>query len=227
MLGRRRLRLSFDDDDDGAELLFARDDDDDGGDAHPDRSGAGPSPRRSCAARREGDDNGEDGEDVGGYGDHPKNDGAVAGGTRSSPSSPDASTFPSSSSPSAGPPPRQIRRRPPQQQPGGGTDIDIIDAGIIGKSSSRPKNPRMQTFAYLNRPVVEVRIIGIVLLSCFLQAIDTLAGLPYEVHRGIGVVDTVCVYVFAIEFFLRWWSAGRFQLRYLSKPLVSIDAVRE
>jgi voltage-gated potassium channel len=35
----------------------------------------------------------------------------------------------------------------------------------------------------------------------------------------------VFVYIFAIEFFLRWWSAGRFQLRYLSRPLVSIDAI--
>ena len=111
---------------------------------------------------------------------------------------------------------------------GGGIAIDANDNSIINNNSNsidRPKNPRMQTFAYLNRPDVEVRVVGIVLLSCFLQAIDTLSGLPYVVHRSIDVIDTVCVYVFAIEFFLRWWSAGRFQLRYLSKPLVSIDAV--
>ena len=161
-------------------------------------------------------ENGGDGEDVDRYGDSKNDDDAVVDGARST-SSPDASTStspPSSSSSSPGPPPRQIRHI--RRQPGGGADVD-----------GRPKNPRMQTFAFLNRPVVEVRIIGIVLLSCFLQAIDTLAGLPYEIHRGIGVIDTVCVYVFAVEFFLRWWSAGRFQLRYLSKPLVSIDAVRE
>jgi len=227
--GTSRSLLSIDDDDGESSILpreddvvDRRDDDDDDDydddaelfvydDAPPDRSDDGPSPRRSTP-RREIDDD-EDGDDVDRDCD-PKNDDAVDG-TRP-PSSPDAST----SSPSSGSP-RQIqqRRRQPQQPVGGAIEIDVL--------GSRPKNPRMQTFAYLNRPVVEVRIIGIVLLSCFLQAIDTLAGLPDEVHRGIGVVDTVCVYVFAIEFFLRWWSAGRFQLRYLSKPLVSIDAVRE
>ena len=88
----------------------------------------------------------------------------------------------------------------------------------------KEKNPRMETFAYLNRPVVEVRIIGLVFLSCLLGAIDTLS-LPNEIHRGIVSIDMVFVYIFAIEFFLRWWSAGRFQLRYLSRPLVSIDAI--
>ncbi len=41
----------------------------------------------------------------------------------------------------------------------------------------------MQTFAYLSSPVVEVRIAGIVLLLCFLQAIDTLDSLPHGVHH--------------------------------------------
>ena len=35
----------------------------------------------------------------------------------------------------------------------------------------------------------------------------------------------MCVYIFAIEFFLRWWSAGQFRLRYLTRPLAAIDAV--
>lgn len=83
----------------------------------------------------------------------------------------------------------------------------------------------MRMFTYLSQPVIEVRIIGLVLLSCFLQAINTLENIPAEVHQGINIVDTFFVYIFAIEFFLRWWSAGRFQLRYLAKPLVSIDAV--
>lgn len=80
-------------------------------------------------------------------------------------------------------------------------------------------------FAYLSQPAVEVGIIGLVFLSCFLQAINTLDDLPSKVHRGIDAIDTVCVYVFAVEFFLRWWSAGRFKLRYLAKPLASIDAL--
>ena len=85
---------------------------------------------------------------------------------------------------------------------------------------------RMQMYTYLSQPIVEVQVIGLVFISCFLQAINTLDDLPIIIHDGIDVVDTVCVYIFAVEFILRWWSAGRFQLRYLAKPLASVDAVR-
>ena len=78
----------------------------------------------------------------------------------------------------------------------------------------------------LNAKVVEVRIICLVLLSCFLQAITTLDSLPSYLYGAIEHVDTVCVVIFATEFFARWWSAGRLQLRYLARPLVCIDAVR-
>ena len=87
------------------------------------------------------------------------------------------------------------------------------------------KNRRMQMFAFLSQPIIEVQVIGLVLLSCLLVAINTLEDLPWEVRQGINIVDTICVYIFAVEFFLRWWSAGRLQWRYLAKPLVSIDAV--
>eukprot|EP00571_Detonula_confervacea_P004173 CAMPEP_0172315506 /NCGR_PEP_ID=MMETSP1058-20130122/25409_1 /TAXON_ID=83371 /ORGANISM="Detonula confervacea, Strain CCMP 353" /LENGTH=481 /DNA_ID=CAMNT_0013029591 /DNA_START=6 /DNA_END=1448 /DNA_ORIENTATION=+ len=87
------------------------------------------------------------------------------------------------------------------------------------------KNRRMQMFAYLSQPIVEVRVIGLVFLSCFLEAINTLDDLPSGMHQSINAIDTVCVYIFAVEFFLRWWSAGRFQLRYLAKPLAAIDAI--
>lgn len=73
--------------------------------------------------------------------------------------------------------------------------------------------------------VVEVRVIGLVILSCFLNAINTINDLPSGMHESLDMVDTICVYIFAVEFFLRWWSAGRFRLRYLKKPLVSIDAI--
>jgi len=106
---------------------------------------------------------------------------------------------------------------------------DLADAeDVLLQSSDQQKktnNPRMRMYSYLSQPIIEVRIIGLVLLSCFLQAINTLENIPTEVHQGINVVDDFFVYVFAIEFFLRWWSAGRFQFRYLAKPLVSIDAV--
>lgn len=102
---------------------------------------------------------------------------------------------------------------------------DGVDTVTSNQRRTNQKNPRMQMFAYLSQPVIEVRIIGLVLLSCFLQAINTLDNIPAEMHQGIDMVDTFFVYIFAIEFFLRWWSAGRFQLRYLAKPLAAIDSV--
>lgn len=93
------------------------------------------------------------------------------------------------------------------------------------KLTRKSNKHRMQMFAFLSQPIVEVCFMGLVLFSCFLVAINTLDELPTELRRGINIVDTLCVYIFAVEFFLRWWSAGQFQLRYLTKPLVSIDAV--
>jgi hypothetical protein len=81
-------------------------------------------------------------------------------------------------------------------------------------------------FAFLNHPVVEVPIIWIMLLLCFLQGINTLDSLPGEVHWWIGVINMVSVYIFVVKFFHRWWSTRRFQLRYLSKPLILINMVR-
>ncbi|KAL7546472.1 hypothetical protein ACHAWF_009807 [Thalassiosira exigua] len=107
----------------------------------------------------------------------------------------------------------------------------LVEVDVAGElrgaeeGRTRRTNPRMRTFAYLSQPIVEVRIIGLVFLSCFLQAIDTLEHLPPTVHSSIVAVDTFCVYVFAVEFFLRWWSAGRFQWRYLTKPLAAVDAI--
>ncbi|KAL7516082.1 hypothetical protein ACHAWX_001140 [Stephanocyclus meneghinianus] len=93
------------------------------------------------------------------------------------------------------------------------------------KLTRKSNKHRMQMFAFLSQPIIEVCFMGLVLFSCFLVAINTLDELPTELRRGINIVDTLCVYIFAVEFFLRWWSAGQFQLRYLTKPLVSIDAV--
>jgi len=96
----------------------------------------------------------------------------------------------------------------------------------ITKQNNIGRKRRMQMYTYLSQPIVEVQVITLVFISCFLQAINTLDDLPIIIHDGIDVVDTICVYIFAVEFILRWWSAGRFQLRYLAKPLASVDAVR-
>jgi len=100
-----------------------------------------------------------------------------------------------------------------------------VQTSSAERSKASRKNPRMQMFAYLSQPIVEVQVIGLVFLSCFLQAINTLDDLPSGVHRSIDAIDDICVFIFAVEFFLRWWSAGRFQLKYLGKPLAAIDAI--
>jgi voltage-gated potassium channel len=92
-------------------------------------------------------------------------------------------------------------------------------------SHQKSNKQRMQMFAFLSQPIVEVGVVGLVLLSCFLVAINTLDDIPNELRQTIEVVDTLCVYVFAVEFFLRWWSAGQFKLRYLTRPLAAIDAI--
>lgn len=94
------------------------------------------------------------------------------------------------------------------------------------KRSFRKSNKRrMQMFAYLSQPKVEIAVVGLVLFSCFLVAINTLENIPTELREIIHVIDTFCVYIFAVEFFLRWWSAGQFQLRYLTRPLAAVDAI--
>lgn len=95
----------------------------------------------------------------------------------------------------------------------------------VKKTKFRKNNNRMQMFAFLSQPIVEVGVVGLVLFSCFLVAINTLEDIPNELRQTIRVVDTLCVYVFAVEFFLRWWSAGQFKLRYLTRPLAAIDAI--
>jgi voltage-gated potassium channel len=98
---------------------------------------------------------------------------------------------------------------------------DIVPTKPLRKSNKQ----RMQMFAFLSQPIVEVGVVGLVLFSCFLVAINTLEDLPSVLSHAIQMIDTLCVYIFAVEFFLRWWAAGQFQLRYLTKPLAAIDAV--
>jgi voltage-gated potassium channel Kch len=84
-------------------------------------------------------------------------------------------------------------------------------------------NFRLQVFQTLNLPVVEVTAASAVLLSTFLVALSTLDDLPVETFAAIEDAVVGLNVLFAVDFFLRWYAAGRFKLIYLTKPLAIID----
>jgi hypothetical protein len=84
---------------------------------------------------------------------------------------------------------------------------------------------RMQLFAFLNQPIVEVVAALSVLLSSLLVAISTLQGLPGPTSDAITQALIALDVLFAVDFFLRWYTAGQFKARYLTKPLAVVDIV--
>ena len=96
----------------------------------------------------------------------------------------------------------------------------------------RPKNIRMEIFAFLSSSRVEVFSALTVFLTTFLVAINTLESLPtiplpngsqLDIHVGIENSLAAINLLFASDFFLRWYAAGNFKLRYLKTPLVLLD----
>ena len=84
---------------------------------------------------------------------------------------------------------------------------------------------RMQLFAFLNQPIVEVMAALAVLLSSLLVAISTLQDLPTTTEYAITQALITLDVFFAIDFFMRWYTAGQFKVRYLTKPLALVDIV--
>ena len=87
----------------------------------------------------------------------------------------------------------------------------------------RKKNLRMQLFSILNKPIVEVAAASAVLLSTFLVALNTLNNLSTEAYYAIDQTLFGLNIIFAFDFFVRWYAAGQFKLKYLTKPLALID----
>jgi len=130
----------------------------------------------------------------------------------------------------------KVRRRtyysfnnPPQSNtllkatPTGGGNQGEQGEGMVERATK--KNVRMQVFQTLNNPVVEVVGFALVLLSSLLVALDTLRDLPLLAYLTIDNFLLVINLVFALDFFLRWYSAGQFKAIYLTKPLVVLDIV--
>jgi Ion transport protein len=84
---------------------------------------------------------------------------------------------------------------------------------------------RMKLFSFLCQPKVEVVSAGAVLLSSLLVALSTLKDLPIDVDHYISTALWMLDLIFAADFFARWYAAGQFRWRYLTKPLAIIDLV--
>mmetsp|Transcript_7066 Transcript_7066/g.10345 ORF Transcript_7066/g.10345 Transcript_7066/m.10345 type:complete len:450 (+) Transcript_7066:29-1378(+) len=102
---------------------------------------------------------------------------------------------------------------------------EVIEIALNATSSDRKVSTasRMKVFSYLSRPTTEVQSASLILLTCALTAINTLQ-LPPFIPPIIDEAEVLISYIFAIDFFLRWWAAGQFRFRYLLRPLVLIDA---
>jgi hypothetical protein len=87
------------------------------------------------------------------------------------------------------------------------------------------KKVRLKVFSILNLPVVEVLSALAVLLSSLLVALDTLQDLPSTAYLTIDNALVALNFLFAIDFFVRWYAAGQFKAIYLTKPLVVLDIV--
>jgi hypothetical protein len=84
---------------------------------------------------------------------------------------------------------------------------------------------RMQLYQWLCQPKVEVLAAAAVLLSSLLVALSTLNDLSFQAQTAISAALYTLDIIFALDFFVRWYSAGQFKFIYLTKPLALIDIV--
>ena len=110
---------------------------------------------------------------------------------------------------------------------------DSIETVEEQKQEKQPKVPlsrpprktsfRMQLYSILNEPIIEVAASAAVLLSTFLVALNTLNNLSPEAYSAINETLFGLNIIFALDFFVRWYAAGQFKLKYLTKPLALVD----
>mmetsp|Transcript_6328 Transcript_6328/g.15743 ORF Transcript_6328/g.15743 Transcript_6328/m.15743 type:complete len:562 (-) Transcript_6328:326-2011(-) len=114
-------------------------------------------------------------------------------------------------------------------------------------------SPRLRLDDLLNIPIVELANLSGILLCSFLVAVSTLNNLPqiplgeYDTIRSIlrdglhltltrdgnsiearALINATLYffnYIFAIDFFVRWFASAKFNPQYLLKPLVVLDIV--
>lgn len=133
----------------------------------------------------------------------------------------------------------------------GDGSIDFEEYKAVKREMS--VSPRVRLFEILNLPTVEIANALAIVLCSFLVAVSTIQSLPeipippYDFVKdllrdglhlmltrdGTGVEAIVLInatlswfnYVFAIDFFVRWWCADEFRPRYLLEPLSVLDIV--
>lgn len=79
--------------------------------------------------------------------------------------------------------------------------------------------------AVLKEPLIEVLGCFLVLLSSFLVAVSTVNAVDLKMLASIIRVENLIAYIFAIEFFVRWYAQFSWKgiVQYLTRPLVVID----
>lgn len=78
--------------------------------------------------------------------------------------------------------------------------------------------------AVVKQPVVEVILVGLVLLSCFVVAVGTLQSLPDTVLMVCQLGEVFVSAIFTVEYILRWYLKG-FSPSYVIEPLPIIDLI--
>ena len=76
----------------------------------------------------------------------------------------------------------------------------------------------------LTQPVVEVVLVGLVLLSCFIVSLGTLQNLPPMLSEMCQLGEVLVSVFFTLEYFVRWYLKG-FSPSYVVRPLAIIDLI--
>jgi voltage-gated potassium channel len=81
--------------------------------------------------------------------------------------------------------------------------------------------------AVLKEPIIEIVSAALVLLSSGIVAISTLTTIDLTTMAMIIRIENVIAYIFAIEFFIRWFAQFTWKgiPKYLTQPLVLVDLI--
>lgn len=113
-----------------------------------------------------------------------------------------------------------------QEQPQSNLNNNRVTIPSLASSLQKKRtNYRMRLFAWLNLPAVEVVLALAVLLSSLLVAVATMDNLPLLAESIVQDALLALNLLLAVDFVARWYAAGQFKWRYLTKPLVLIDLI--
>jgi len=113
----------------------------------------------------------------------------------------------------------------PESDNGYTTDNDKFFLALPIEPNQEKTNPQMFIGLLLKEPFVEISEASAVLLSSLLAALSTLDSINFEFLLYIIRVEYAIAYIFAIDFFVRWYSQFSWKgiVQYLTQPLVVVD----